>query len=85
MPEPARKSHWKPWLIVFLSGIVLGGSSCAGMIHEYDLYGFSSRHQQNPLLVYGFLAGVVATLVGGLVLGIMLLVFVFRAISESSF
>jgi hypothetical protein len=87
MPEPARKSHWKPWLIVFLSGIVLGGSSCAGLIHNFEIHFLSNSHNTllAALLFYGFVIGVVATLVGGRVLGIMLVIFVFRTISESSF
>jgi hypothetical protein len=66
--EPDRKSRWKPWLIVFLSGIVLGSSSCAGFLST-----ITNNSNWSIVLALGFFAGLAATLVGALVLAIELL------------
>ena len=68
MPEPGRKSHWKPWLILFLCGIVLGSSSCAGFLSV-----MGSHVILADILAGGFFVGVAATLVGALVLVIQLI------------
>ena len=68
MPEPDKKSRWKPWLIVFVSGIVLGSSSCAGFLST-----ITSNSYFTIVLALGFFAGLAATLVGALVLAIELL------------
>ena len=64
MPEPGRKSRWMPWLIVFLSGIVLCSSSCAGFL-SLEMGGHVILA---GILADGFFAGVAGTLVGALVL-----------------
>jgi hypothetical protein len=68
VPEPDKKSRWKPWLIVFLSGIVLGTSSCAGFLST-----ITNNSNLSIVLALGFFAGLAATLVGALVLAIELL------------
>jgi hypothetical protein len=77
VPVSGRKSRWKPWLIVFLSGIVLGGSSCAGFL--------SVAMRNQVILAYvlagGFIVGVAATLVGALVLVTQMILSVLRRVS----
>jgi hypothetical protein len=68
VPEPVRKSYWKPWLIVFVSGIVLASSSCAGFM-SVAMGGHDLRAQ---IFADGFYLGVLATLVGALVLLVLL-------------
>ena len=80
MPEPGRKSRWKPWLIVFVSGIVLGGSSCAGFLS----FGMKSDVILTGILAGGFVAGVAATLYAALRLLIQLILFIVAQISRSS-
>jgi uncharacterized membrane protein YedE/YeeE len=69
VPEPVRKSHWKPWLIVLLSGIVLGASSCAGFLSVVAIHSILA-----VVLAVGFFVGLAATIVGvlGLVLRLIL-------------
>lgn len=78
MPEPGRKSRWKPWLIVFVSGIVLASSSCAGFMSVamggHDLLAKSFAD--------GFYLGVLATFVGALVLLVLLVESVVRGKSR---
>jgi hypothetical protein len=66
--EPDQKSRWKAWLILFLVGIVLGSSSCAGFISV----AMSDHVIFAGILAGGFFAGVAATLVGAIVLVIRL-------------
>jgi uncharacterized membrane protein YhaH (DUF805 family) len=78
VPEPGRKSYWKPWLIVFVSGIVLAGSSCAGFMSV----AMGGHELRAKIFADGFYIGVVATLVGALVLFVLLVVSVVRGISR---
>jgi hypothetical protein len=68
VPEPVRKSQWKPWLIVFLSGMVLGASSCAGFLSVVATHTILAE-----VLAVGFFVGLAVTLGGPLVLVIRLI------------
>lgn len=69
MPEPGKTAHRKPWLILFLSGIVLGSSSCAGCLSVE----MSDHVIFAGLLAGGFFAGEAATPGGAVVLMIRLI------------
>ena len=78
MPAQDRKSYWKPWLIVLLSGVVLASSSCAGFM-SVAMGGHDLRAK---IFADGFYLGVVATLVGALVLFVLLVESIIRGISR---
>ncbi len=69
MPEPGRKSYWKPWLILLVSGVVLAGSSCAGFMSV----AMGGHELRSKIFADGFYLGVLVTFVGGLVLFVLLI------------
>ena len=70
MPNSARKSLWKPGAIVLLSGIILGTSSCGGLI----VAGASRNILLAEMFSAGFYIGAAATLLASIVLLVQLIV-----------
>ena len=78
MSEQRRKLPWKPVLIVFVSGIVLAGSSCAGAINA----AMSNHTLLEKLFSDGFFFGVLVTLLSVFVLVIMAAISMFTGKSR---
>jgi hypothetical protein len=78
VPERRRNLPWKPVLIVFVSGIVLAASSCAGFISVMT----GGHELRAKILTDGFFLGVAASLLSVFVLLVMAVLSMFTGKSK---